>query len=433
MKEAVDTLQLSLKLIPIDSYTVGSLASLAHICKYEDKWGQAYEYEKKSLQYFKDCRDQYGLITSYAKIRLLHAGRGEWKEMIETHRVGFQLSLEMNPHSFARADFMSSTAWAWVWIGRLAETERNVRDGLQIMLDLGVPHLIWRCHLYLGRILAMQDRFDEGVQYLSEAHEEAKSLGEKYLQNVSDCQGFWGILLTRQGKWNDAKEKLSDCLATRKKLRISPNISEVLIWQGQLDEAQHNWGNASQLYNQSLDTRQLGRRNLEVSALTGLIRVKHAQGDIAAIPSLLAEADLLAQQYEYNDHLASLRLTQGHLAWENGNQNESILLYQHAMTYALRYNRLLLDELLSGRPQGTPLRPIIPYCLERGEEGKKIMLALRDWWKAGTNDVGTPRPDTISPIPEGIPLLEAEKIARAREPGDGSIQKNVLEQIESVL
>ncbi len=41
--------------------------------------------------------------------------------------------------------------------------------------------------------------------------------------------------------------------------------------------------------------------------------------------------------------------------------------------------------------------------------------------------------DNISPIPEGIPLLEAERIARERESGDGSPQKAVVEQIEKVL
>jgi len=45
----------------------------------------------------------------------------------------------------------------------------------------------------------------------------------------------------------------------------------------------------------------------------------------------------------------------------------------------------------------------------------------------------TPRPDTISPLPEGIALLEAERIAREREPGDGSLQKSVVEQIENAL
>jgi hypothetical protein len=101
--------------------------------------------------------------------------------------------------------------------------------------------------------------------------------------------------------------------------------------------------------------------------------------------------------------------------------------------YALRYNRFLLDEVLSGRPQGTPLRPIISYCLARGEEGRQMLTALRDWWQTGVNDIGAPRPDTISPIPEGIALLEAERIAREREPGDGSSQKSVMEQLDAAL
>lgn len=43
------------------------------------------------------------------------------------------------------------------------------------------------------------------------------------------------------------------------------------------------------------------------------------------------------------------------------------------------------------------------------------------------------RADTISPISKGIPLLEAERIAREREPGDGSPQKAVVEQVEKAL
>jgi hypothetical protein len=101
--------------------------------------------------------------------------------------------------------------------------------------------------------------------------------------------------------------------------------------------------------------------------------------------------------------------------------------------YALRYNRFLLDEALWGGGITTPLRSIIPHCLERGREGRRMLIALRDWWQTGANDVGAPRPDTISPIPEGIPLLEAEQIARKREPGNGSLQKTVVEQIDKAL
>ena len=62
-----------------------------------------------------------------------------------------------------------------------------------------------------------------------------------------------------------------------------------------------------------------------------------------------------------------------------------------------------------------------------------MLTALRDWWKTGVNDIGAPRSDTISPIPDGIPLLKAEHTAREREPGDGSPQKSVIEQIEAAL
>lgn len=62
-----------------------------------------------------------------------------------------------------------------------------------------------------------------------------------------------------------------------------------------------------------------------------------------------------------------------------------------------------------------------------------MLTALREWWQTGVNDLGAPRPDTISPIREGIALLEAERIAREREPGDGSPQKSVVEQIEDAL
>lgn len=49
------------------------------------------------------------------------------------------------------------------------------------------------------------------------------------------------------------------------------------------------------------------------------------------------------------------------------------------------------------------------------------------------SDFSTLCSDTILPIPEAILLLEAEQIAREREPGDGSPQETVVEQIEAAL
>lgn len=128
----------------------------------------------------------------------------------------------------------------------------------------------------------------------------------------------------------------------------------------------------------------------------------------------MANAEALAQRYEYNDHLASLRLSQGHMAWDGilptwrTGFDAALRHYQQALVYALRYNRFLLEDVLLGRPRRTPLSSIIPHCLQRGEEGRRMLAAVREWWTTDRNDVGTPRPDTISLIPEGLALVEAE-------------------------
>jgi hypothetical protein len=231
-----------------------------------------------------------------------------------------------------------------------------------------------------------------------------------------------------------------ESLAIKQSIQDTSYLLETLNWLGIANEISGGQENAEKFYSRNLsEYRWTGRLYFHTGALAGLVRVKHAQREYAAIPPLLAEAEQLAQQYEYNDHLASLRLSQGHIAWDGhipewgSGFDAALRYYQQALIYALRYNRFLLDEVLGGRPQGTPLRPIIPECLKRGQEGCRMLLALRDWWQTGVSDVGTPRPDTISPIPEGIPLLEAERIAREREPGDGSPQKSVLEQIQKGL
>ena len=118
------------------------------------------------------------------------------------------------------------------------------------------------------------------------------------------------------------------------------------------------------------------------------------------------------------------------LKWENG-FDSALQYYQYALIHALRYNRFLLDEVLSGRELGTPLQPLIPSCLSRGKEGRRMLLALRDWWREGNNE--KKGPNTISPIPEELPLLEAERIARRREPGEGLHQVDVEEQLSVAL
>jgi len=302
----------------------------------------------------------------------------------------------------------------------------------------------------LGFVLGVQAKYKEAFSCFAQSLERYESLGSEYEWSTGMTKGFCGYILTRQGELEKAEEYLVQSLSTKRKFQDNLGIPEIVNWFGELHEVRSKQrevrtvelATAETFYRQCLELRWTGRRHFECGAFTGLVRVKHAQSDYAAIAPLLAEAEQLAQQYEYNDHLASLRLSQGHIAWDGrgavaapvlGEVSSPQRYYQYALIYALRYNRFLLDEVLSGRPQGSPLRPIIPHCLERGEEGRRMLTALCDWWRTGVNDIGAPRPDTISPIPEGIALLEAERLTREREPGDGWPQKSVVEQIEAAL
>ena len=176
-----------------------------------------------------------------------------------------------------------------------------------------------------------------------------------------------------------------------------------------------------------------------VAALSHLISANFTLQEWNIAREHIEELERLAIQYGDYLHLAWALLFKGHLTWNNRipaveNKFEAALEHcKRALVCGLWFNCLVLDEMLSGGSQATALRPIIPYCLACSEEGRQMLIALRDWWKTGVNDIGTPRPDTISPIPEGIPLLEAERTAREREPGDGSPQKSVVEQIERAL
>jgi tetratricopeptide (TPR) repeat protein len=174
-------------------------------------------------------------------------------------------------------------------------------------------------------------------------------------------------------------------------------------------------------------------------SLLGICVSRYATGSMGAVEAPLAEIEQHAQRHEYNDYLAAVRHVQARLVWRDNYPGQvngfeaALRFYQQALIHALRFNRFLLDEVLWEGAVTTLLQPIIPYCLERDEEGRQMLMALRDWWQTGINDIGAPRPDTISPIPEGVSLLEAERIARQREPGDGLPQVNVVDKIEAAL
>jgi NAD-dependent DNA ligase len=89
----------------------------------------------------------------------------------------------------------------------------------------------------------------------------------------------------------------------------------------------------------------------------------------------------------------------------------AIRLYGASLKDSLLYNRYKLDETIQA---------VITRCHELDDPGRQVLTALRDFWQTDANA-------------EGVSLLKAERIAREREPGDGSSQTNVVDRIEQAL
>jgi tetratricopeptide (TPR) repeat protein len=324
----------------------------------------------------------------------------------------------------------------WIWAGRYAEFEKNLRAVLEVVASLqDQEYQCWKTR-DLALCLALQGKCIEALAMAEEGLSLAHSIGEL---DVSLALSLYGITCLKCGKLNRAEENLSQSFTGAPKL-VDAHHEIGFLYLATIYEVLKDYEKAQYFYQLAqTEAHRLGHNYFECGALAGMTRVKHAQNNYTVIAPLWSEAEQLAQQYEYNDHFTSLYLTRGHLIWDNllpeweSGFDLAFHYYQLALIHALRFNRFLLDEALSERGQGTALDPIILNSIERGEEGQRMLVALREWWQNGTNNIGVPRPDTISPVPEGISLIEAERMARNREPGDGSQQRDVVEQINAAL
>lgn len=450
LERAIELTQRAFKLAPLDEKLVLCHTSLSTIYAFEGNWEQAEQHLGSMLRFYEGHDDAFGVAEVCFTLRWYKTLTGNWKKMLAAHKCGvaaYKRGVESVLPYFGFSPIWREKdlrkSLGWVWMGQYSEFVAGLREIVESVIPQAAADDYTKsdtlCWLAYG--VGVQGKFQKAHELFSEAFEIRKDLGvlESRKGFTGVWYGFWGSIYLQQGDFERAEEYLEEALEIKRETQDSLGFPELLVFLGKLHEICQNRDQAQDCYHQCLDYRWIGRHYFECSSLAGIVRVKYAQGYYEAIPAMLVEAEALAQRYEYNDHLASLRLMQAHIARDGhisewGNDFDSALrYYQLALIHALRYNRFSLDEVLSGRSQGTPLRPIIPYCLELGEEGRRMLTALLDWWKTGVNDIGTPRPDTISPIPEGIALLEAESIAREREPGDGSPQRSVVEQIEEAL
>ncbi len=393
-------------------------------------WERTLQHLDLAGELYGSVGDQFGQAMIAEAIAYTLFLMGDWHHAEEQAQRAVNLSRRLS--GFNMTTSLKTLGWIQTYLGKLSFAESAIKESLKLAQQQQDAAQIVRVSRRLAETYDRQRRWTLSVPL----YQDMMATDEKFGRVISRAwlAALLGVSYLSQGLYRQAEKLFLDALAHK-----YTEIEEIALnGMGELNLILGHYVEALNYFERNRDVSK-GRPYYVTQSLTGLARVKHAQGDFAAIAPLLAESEQLAQHYEYNDHLASLWLTQGHIAWEghipewDSGFDAALRHYQHALIYALRYNRFLLDEVLSGRLQGTPLRPIIPHCLERGKDGRQMLTALRDWWKTGVNDIGMPHPDTISPIPKGITLLEVERLAREREPGDGSPQKSVVEQIDMAL
>jgi tetratricopeptide (TPR) repeat protein len=436
-QNAIRALNASLNMgIPIDSKLATSWIYLSDVFVAKAAWNEAQRYLDEAVQYLIQSEDFFRLLEAYEYACGIYSRQGNWPKVCEYYAMIRKVFADLGSPSYLVRRVVPP--WEWILMGRLSEYEHGVRAALGFARTMQDHDWLVAKIRDLALCMALQERVGEAEIAAMEAHDSAHRWRQIGRLQMFETAGITGYIESRSGDTQNGGQILRDAINAG--MEFHAHLHMVPVFLAATYEVTGNLDGAVEYYVLAYsEASKIDRNYVRASALTGLFRCCGRQQIYDRAISYFSEAEQLAQQYEYNDHLASLRLTQGHIAWDGRLDawgvgfDAALHHYQHALVYALRFNRFLLDEALAGRPQGTPLQPILPTCLARGEEGRRMLIALADWWQTGVNDVGVPRPDTISPLPEGIPLLEAERIAREREPGDGSPQTPVLARLAAVL
>lgn len=450
LQKAVALLEQSLSTAPPDRHTARNFLYLAGTQRYQGKWEREVHYLEQAKMFYEQCGDKHGLAYVYIEMRRGFGRRGIWKDLFLLQQTLDALSEEVAESAALKSEIVGGWSWAWSLAGRLSEAERKARHDTAITRSIHAPFLLLRSLRDLGWALGFQGRYQEAHQCLTESMELAEGLspGHSHEHETGYGFGFQGAILLRQGQIDAAEKHLRESLSIKVKLQDALGKLEVLVWLGNLLEIRNDWAGAEACYSQYMTLQAYHRNYFNAQMLVGWARAKYAQHEPGKAIELLDAAEAIALQYEYNDVLSSLNLLRGHMHWTDsttqsrdplphsgpGQPFEGVLaFYQRSLIFGLRYNRFLLDQVCFGKQVTIPDTSILAACLVRGSEGRSVLTELRNWWLTGSNSDSKTLGYAVSPIPEGITLLEAEQRARALEPGDQTPQMRLADQLSAAL
>ncbi len=436
VEKAFEVLERSQRLAPkMDSKLIYILSRQRYVHIFLSEWEQGITLLKRQRKWLEENGDSFGVIDANISLHSIYAQIGDYKESLALRARAMHELGDLPENPLLKARLTGRHPWAVLWSGRYHEAEEGIAESLAYAVQAEDLNTQADMQTYLAYALGLQGKYEEAEKYFLASIAMIGTMSTEFTGKLGASYGLWGAILLRQGELERASDYLNRSLQSKLALPDNLGIPEILVWLGELSEVRGDLEAAKDYYEQHLDDYlRIGRKYFDCAALAGLSRVEYTRGKYKAARKLWEKAESLAHKYEYNDHLAALYLGRGYAhrkgavpGWEKGFK-PALRSFQLALIYGLRFNRFLLDTLLSGG-FATPLGPLIPYLKDKDKKGQKYLEALRDGWRKGKNEIKSDRHGTISVLPEGISLKDAEQIARQREPGTGASQKTVLEQL----
>lgn len=353
---------------------------------------------------------------------------GRWNESVEAAERSVELARPLG-NRFYLAGIAKGLGWSYTYRGELNRALKVIKEVRK--LAEGDEANVIRIRRRLAEIYDRQKRWTESVPIYCELKKEDEQKNRAISRATQ--LALLGISHFKQGKMEAAERFLVESLTPKDEngniLPMDPSVEPMALNAlGDLYVAM-SLPNDAHSYFERCRLLSQDRPYHLAKATLGLLQVELARQRVETLPATVQQIAALCREQTYHDLLAQLSLIEGHFVWEGtvpgwGHGAEAASrLYQQALMHALHYNRFLLDDVLWGGNITTTVEPIITYCQARDDEGRGALVALRDWWLAGRDDLS----------PEPISLLEAERRAREQEPGDGRSQLEVVKQIEEVL
>jgi tetratricopeptide (TPR) repeat protein len=216
-------------------------------------WNDTLACFERARKFYETIGDSAWLAFTYNRLKYGYMDCGMWKEGWEARQQGLQeiKKLTGEQQSYLRAEFLGSLSIGWMWIGRLSETEKEIREALMIVERFGRTQQGIYFYRDLGLVLGLQGKLEESEEWYQRGIEVGFSQDPLYDAVTDGFQGWVALL------WEGA-EKADHFLTSsidkfRQQTKRTLEMPRLLNCYGMIKEVMSEFELAEKAYIECLD------------------------------------------------------------------------------------------------------------------------------------------------------------------------------------